>query len=404
MVIDDDFSSVREYIAELAKTGIPVLWWNGDGNPPHSANDVRFVLLDLDLTGTSAVDNYDLDARVLGLVPGPFTVLIVAVNPTVDSAENLKKAYSDVNKGKELPGFIIKNTITKRTMEPDKIAQTAASYIREILDKKPIFESLLLAEQSIEYGKDASLAELAQERFEATIKAWVKSIAEDAGDESLAREFVLSLAQFQIRHLGKSSAYPKLKALLKTLSAQKSSSDQPLSSRIMHYRSYYDPDPGEDPWTGDTYETNGGDPKKAYATIITPKCSLRGASYLTLCYGFPIMPDDLDNENHFIFDFDPTLKKQKSNERKGKYLKGNVGIPRRFGVVDAFRIIDRTAGAAEKFVRLFFDFQSLESITFDEFKKRKWTRLCRLDSPYIEDLLQRYGLYSMRIGIPKPVE
>jgi hypothetical protein len=113
------------------------------------------------------------------------------------------------------------------------------------------------------------------------------------------------------------------------------------------------------------------------------------------------MPDDLDNENHFIFDFDPALKKQKSNERKGKYLKGNAGVPRRFGVVDAFRIID---GTAEKFVRLFFDFQSLESITFDEFKKRKWTRLCRLDSPYIEDLLQRYGLYSMRIGIPKPVE
>jgi hypothetical protein len=406
MVIDDKFSgTVQDYIVELTKNGIPVLYWDGDGDPPESVHSVRFILLDLDLTGGAAVDYPEDPARALGLIPGPFAVLIVSVDPTPDSADRLAKAYSEVNAGKELPGVIIKHTIRKS----DKIAEDVVKYIKSMLNDKPVFESLLLVEQSLEHGKDASLAELAQQRFEATIKAWVKSIASDTGDISIAREFAMSLVRFQTRHLRNSSTYPRLKSLLKAIADEKVSGVDSLNSRIMHYRAYYEPDFEELPWTGDIYETGGTDPKKTYAVLVTPACEIAQgeASYMTFCYGFVLLPEDLENKSHLIFSLDEKLKHASTKEAKGKYFKTAGLIPRRFGVLENFRILEKTSGAnagtTEKFVRLFLDFQALESIVPDEIGKRKWKRLYRLDPLYVGELLEKFGSYSARIGTPGPV-
>jgi hypothetical protein len=278
----------------------------------------------------------------LGLIPGPFAVLLVSVNATEESADRLREAYLQVNDGKELPGVVIENPISKT----DKIAETIVRYISSMLNNKPVFESLLLAELSIEHGKDASLAELAEQRFEATVKAWVKSIAKDSGEISLTREFVMSLVRFRTRCLSNSPTYPKLKSLLKTIADQRVSGIEPLNSRIMHYRAYCEPDSEEDPWTGDIYETGYGDSMRKYAALITPACEIaqQKASNMTFCYGFVLLPQDLENTNHFIFSLDDDLNNQMTSERKKKYFKGTTWIPRRFHPLDNFRVVEQITG------------------------------------------------------------
>lgn len=177
----------------------------------------------------------------------------------------------------------------------------------------------------------------------------------------------------------------------------------------MHYRTYYEPDSEEIPWTGDIYETGETDPKKKYAALITPACEIAvgEASYMTFCYGFVFLPEDLNNKNHFMYSLDENLKNVPTHEAKKKYFKGIASIPRRFGVLDDFRILEEAAGGgvdtSEKFARPFLDFQALESIVPGEFNRRKWKRLCRLDPLYVGELLPKFGSYSMRIGTPRPV-
>jgi hypothetical protein len=46
-----------------------------------------------------------------------------------------------------------------------------------------------------------------------------------------------------------------------------------------------------------------------------------------------------------------------------------------------------------------FDLNKVASVGRDELLK--WKRIARLDSPYIDNMLQRYGALAFRIGTPE---
>ena len=391
-MIDDRFETVRNVISRFAKAGIPILYWRGRNKPPKTINNVRIVLLDLDLIGSGeGYDFYDDVASVLAKIPGPYAVLIVSVNATPDSPGKLETAFLEVN-GREIPGFVIHHPFIKRG---DQNVDAIIDTIKNALMKNSLFNCLLIAEQILEHAKDISLSELAQKRFDSSFKTLIKSIAKGRGEESVARELISFLVRLQARNAIEASDYDKLKLILLKISSEQVTGGSPdLNRRIMHLRTYYIPDPKEKIWTGDVYKTNFSDPARRYAILMTPACdiSLGKATYLKFCYGFTISEKDLANQNHVLFSLDSSLKK--TSDAK-KYL-GPVGVPIRFYALDNFRNSD-TPGELE---RLLIDFQSIESIAISKFSRKRWRRLCRLDSPYVEDLLQKYGSHSIRIGTP----
>jgi len=49
---------------------------------------------------------------------------------------------------------------------------------------------------------------------------------------------------------------------------------------------------------------------------------------------------------------------------------------------------------------LCFDFKNILSYAIVPFLEMKWKRVCRLDSPFVDVMLQKFGMNSSRIGEP----
>jgi hypothetical protein len=50
----------------------------------------------------------------------------------------------------------------------------------------------------------------------------------------------------------------------------------------------------------------------------------------------------------------------------------------------------------QTFIKLCFDFNNIKSL--EEAQLKEWTRIGRLDSPFLEELLQKYSNQAFRIG------
>ena len=50
----------------------------------------------------------------------------------------------------------------------------------------------------------------------------------------------------------------------------------------------------------------------------------------------------------------------------------------------------------ESFIKLCFDFNNIKSL--EDTQLKEWTRIGRLDSPFLEELLQKYSNHAFRIG------
>ena len=394
LIIDNRFSTIKDSVSKLTKSGVPVLFWNGRGNPPRPTSGVRIVILDLDLTD-SGEEFYDYTAKVLGKVPGPYVVLIYSINATPESPRRIEECYLEVN-GRQVPGFILRVPVMK---QEERDAEDIISMIKTSLDDYPILDAILLAEHNLELARDHSLSELAQKKFEPSFRTLIKAISKSTGPESVGREMMLSLARFQSRNITSSKSYVTLKNLLAKILTQGITGGSPqLHARIMHLRMYYRPDPDEIQWTGDIYRTQYKSDTRRFAILITPACDISSdkACYLTFCYGFSITERNLTgNLMHPIYSID---SKVTTEIQAHKYL-GFKGIQARFYFLDNF-----VEASEEELSRVIFDFQALESIRLDEFKKRRWKRLWRLDSPYAEDFLQRFGAHSFRLGTPNRLE
>ena len=391
LVVDDKFETVDYMIEELAKRGIPVLFWNGEGEPPKSASGVRVLITDLNLTGEADSPDmqYDYTASVLDLIPGPYAVLIVSVNPTSDSPSNLKSAYKRVT-DRDIPGFIIPKAFSK---EEAKDLDTLVTALNSMLKKRPIFQALLLTEEILDKARDAVVRDIAQEQFEPAVSALIRSIAKETGADSVARELAKLLAHLQTRNVRKMETYDRLKKFLSELVTEKEQDvSTKLRSYILNLRMYYVPDENERPWTGDIYKLPGSTEHKRYAILMTPACDISQdkVTHLTFCYGFPITEAGLKKDNHPIYRRD---KKVANYNQARKYLTGK-DIPQRFYGLDNYR---EEANGHEI---LLLDFQDIHSKEIDKFKNSGWLRTCRLDSPYLEDLLQKFGSHSFRIGTP----
>ncbi len=396
LVLDDKFDSVQALLTELVRNGVPVVFWNPTTNIKPSTTNVRIILTDINLLGLETVTtgSYEDLAAKLKDIPGPFLVMFVSVNfDKDDSANMLREAYYNVT-NKDLPGIVLGVNFDK-TQTRETLAEIPGK-IRAVLLSQRLFSIILLSETILNQGTDRMLGELTRKEFEAAVQALLNSIIEDTGKESVAREFVVLLSRLLTRNMESSPQYGQLKAAIDDLLRRESPPTTRASeSWIYNKRMYYVPDENEIFWTGDIFRTNCGLPYQ-YAILITPSCDISQKKFTnyTFCYGLVTSEKNIkENDSDPVFIFDQSLNGNKENAIKKYIRKENSPIK--------VYILNHFLEDSEDDTRtLIIDFQSVYSFTKENIAERKWKRAIRLDSPFIEDLLQKYGAYSFRLGVP----
>lgn len=164
-----------------------------------------------------------------------------------------------------------------------------------------------------------------------------------------------------------------------------------LYSRLI----FYNPTKEEAIMTGDVFKTKE---EFKYGIILTPKCDLtqRKTKKLLVCYGFPLKKLYFRNRNYPPHRNDPFIAKLHEEKlsmidiaknMEKRYLEST--LPNALQVMWHFNPKEGTQGIC-------LDFNNVQSVEIS--KVKKWRRLARIDSPYIDEILQRYGSLASRIG------
>ncbi len=397
LVIDNVFDSVRPLIIELVRHGITTVFWDPNSEVRPSTTNVRVILTDIDLLGldVSSENSYEDLALRLKDIQGPFLVIFISIMYDEDSARMLSDAYRKIT-NTELPGVVLGLNMDKTQTE--QVLSKIPEEIIKVLSTNQLFNIILLAEELLNRGTDKLLSDLTRREFENAVRALLYSIVNDTGKESAAREFVVLLSRLVTRNMEVSPQYLALKKVVGDIANNNSSySAKPSDSWVYYKRMYYLPDKDEEFRTGDIFLTDSGNPIERYAILVTPACDIsqdKAVSY-TFCFGAIVSEKSIEEEkDHPIYYIDPALNGDKDKARK-RYLTGENKAPERIYFLRYF--LDEENDYTRTFI---VDFQSIHSIRSALFQKLEWKRIIRLDSPYIEDLLQKYGAYAFRLGTP----
>ena len=422
LIVDDKFSEVGPIALALAERGIAVQYWNGQAPLPASIRNVRVVILDLDLAegsgGRDAGDAfYALPAKALNQIPGPFLVVIVSVDFQTGDPKNLEKQYKNFF-GSPIHGIVSSKGMTKEEVEtPGRLAKLV---IEEVGSRKA-FDLLLHWEGVIDNARDLALRDLVAIDVDCCIVALVKSIHESLGtgsvSASVTRELIGILTRLASRRVEEGAYLEKLDDLVKSLNSQPWPTS-PNRNQMYNRTQFLSPRAGEPAWTGDICKKADEKSFDNYGIVLTPVCDFaqNKADSILLCLGFPLDERLFQDPKYppYIRDYHLKEKLEKalatgsSNAKgsavpdhivsylKARYLDPNSESPPpvRFHVTR--NLIEDNA--KEPFA-VCFDLNKVASVGRDELLK--WKRIARLDSPYIDNMLQRYGALAFRIGTPE---
>lgn len=404
LIVDDQLNDpVKNLIYKLTEKGLNVQYWNSKKDFYKSVSNVRILILDLDLTdGVVPRGNQSFfyaPAKVLGQIEGPYIVILYAINYMKSDIADIKLAYKNIY-GTPFEGYI--EGIDG--LPKEKGANELIKIMSSIIDKKDIYKLIISWEKLLDKSIDQGMKKFVREKFENEVKEFVKSLEEDVGTESLPREFVSNMMRFVTRYMHRGSEYMELKKLLETITSNGTSgsiSDLLLQNRNM----YFTPDQRERIWTGDLFRIKNAKDLCDYAIIITPECDIaqdKVGNYL-VCKGFALDLARLKDKKHPIYSIDKKFKipdrNGMSNEQFESKIRGQLN--RLKNEHDRYYTIWNYSEEEGKYFGLCFDFQNIQSIDKDKFKKKFGRmRTSRLDMPFITEFVQKYSYFTTRLGVP----
>jgi len=404
LLVDDKYDeAVQEAVLSLIERGMPVQYWNGKGDFPDTIRNVRVVILDLDLAGLGirppGPEGYYPAVEALKKIPGPFLVVIMAIDFNVEDSPNLKKAYEDYY-GQHFPGFLADEGLTKDEELEDPYRLT--NLVTEAIGKERILDLILLWEGVVDSAKDLAMKDLAKVEIENAIVSLIQSVCKELGEESAARQLVSMMLRLVSRSVGGVREFEQFDNLIRDLNRSPTPPTQDPS--LYHRLMFFHPQPSEAPWTGDIYEATNERRYDQYAIILTPACDLaqRKTTSILVCFAFPLKEECLQDREYPPYRIDSDLSRQLAgcsftdstkDAVRRKYFQPGGRLSPRF-----YRIRHFADSEDKEPFGICFDFNNVRSIGLDHLAK--WKRICRLDSPFVEDMLQKYGSHVFRIGTP----
>lgn len=412
LVIDNRYADVEELIASLWHDGQGIVFLDTVPHEEAIPSNVRLVVLDLMLRedGEIQPEDYEQAALALWRIRKRTYFFLVAVwsiyvDPDNEEQarqviETLRKAYRDIA-GEEFPTPLLQpfgKNIGQQQLEQE---------IQKWVASNPETGLVFRWETSVDNARDEAVSAIVNQ---AGIRETVKQLVKEVGREAAPREIV-SLFN---RILGRNSISQveadrqAFNALVQAVSRVQDVSGDFLEwySKFRNLQVYFSPHTNEPVWTGDIFSTGLQDPEKEFALVLTPACDLawRKADNLRLAYCTKVLP--LNQYDPRSEDMAATVRKLKKG-RTGSYknradavkaiIEGS-DLPSNLYVLHFFRILTEPG-----YSHLIVDFSMIVSKPCRDGVVRvpaRWKRLARVDSPYIEDLLQKYATFASRIGTP----
>ena len=399
LIVDDKFDDVKELMLKLLNDNIPVQYWDSQSELKYALTNVRILILDLKLTedqGEKYSDNYFVPAaQVLNKIQGPFVLIILSTDYDKGDIRRLKDAYKEFY---DDPLIIFGDEVgINKNIEPNELYDK----IRTKFENDDVLKLILSWEILLDVAKDNILHTISNKTAENEIIAFVKSIVKDVGDESLIKEFVLNMMRFLSRYMNSGNEYENLSSILKKIN-EKPDPENTYYPLLSDMRKYYIPNKNEKSWTGDIIKMKSdhasqiNDDEKfwEYGIVLNPTCdfSQNKVDNILICEGFAI-DESISKTNHPIHNI---IKNPLKNNINDEYIHEILKCTK---FKNLRRHILTNFGMGKTNLYLCFDFQRINSIKKSTLNQQ-YTRLNRLDSPYIEKMQQDYGNYSTRLGVP----
>ncbi|MCL0076987.1 hypothetical protein M1O12_03065 [Dehalococcoidia bacterium] len=411
LVVDNTPEDVRDIIRAFREAGMGVVYRQSAPAAEELPSNIRVVILDLDLDGCGSVTPEDLDQAVLVLkrVESRTRFYLVAlwsryITETEDWVERVRDKYRE-GTGREFLAYFLKpfgKTLIKQ--------RTLVRGIQNWIGENPQAGLVFQWEGTIEDSRDSAVSDVVSV---GGIDVIVRTISQELGVEATPRELLNLLNKILVKH---ASVAARVKAFSSTVKATLSTAPAPLApyewyTRFHYLQAYFDVRETEPLWTGDilrrkTPTNRAGE----FAIVITPSCDLaqKRPTGIKVAYGtqfgqIPRYAADDESAAEIVKLFGKTKDgKYKRYKDVTQSLAKGTDLPERFHVLYFLR----TSPDAGDHFHLLFDFSRIDSLRCrrdgsGNFRvPRGWQRLCRLDSPYIDDLLQKYSTFSSRVGAP----
>ena len=397
LVIDDlrtkkDKRKVDALLRSLRQGGESVLFDRSMPENEDVLQNVRLLIVDLFLVEGDEESSYELVASIIRKTSQKTGFLIVAIwtKYTIDP-ERDKKIIEELEALARIryPRAVFLEPFGKE-ISPIQLIKR----IKKSMASKPECGLLLETERCVEKARDYAVSDIISA---ASIPVILKALKEEVGDIALSRQVIGLFLKVLSRH---SRSTQTMSDCIKELIAQPPSIDVDKYGLIYSLESYYEVPEEEPICTGDVLERKN---KKEYAVVVTPVCDFaqrkkRPLEYIKLISAMRVNQDDFANKG--------LLKKIRTELKisKKKTLKESVKLILTGGLQERFYVLKCLKDDREDAIfYLILDFQRISKLRFKEkvaaLGGGGWTRVCRIDTPLIENLLQEYSVYSSRIGI-----
>lgn len=403
LIVDDEYDEkIEKAVNALVNDGLPVQYWNGKDQLPETIRNVRVVVLDLDLGGVGirspGLTHYGLAVQALNKIPGPYIVVIMAEDFIKEDPANLVQAYNE-SYGRPICGLVAQKGLTKdeEVHNPSLLKQL----IIQSIANKDILRMAFLWEDVIDKATDLALIDLMPEEVESTIITIIKTFCREMGNDAASRELINLLMRLVSRRVSVGKPFDDFKNLVDVLNRKRSAASATEKAEIYNRIMFYTPELGEKPWTGDLYKVANQEKYCDYALVLNSPCDLAQNKTWSfrVSFGFIVKPEHFEDLDYPPYKIDHAIV-----ERRKKNPAESINALKRYArdrysnstkLPDSLFMLHNLKDQ-EIFVKLCFDFNNVKSV--DETEIREWRRIARLDSPFLEELLQEYSHHSFRIG------
>jgi len=410
LIVDDEYDeSIDLAVKQLLQNGVRVDYWNGSDNKANLSN-VRIVLLDLilrkDDADRPAPEKFYKAIEALSQIRGASIVIIFS--NTADEPNEFESAYTR-KQGRKYPGIISSEKMEKGKLEDHK---QLISLIEGSVKKYPELRLALVVESIVDSAKDGAFQHTLGQNVD-VVATLIRILERQTGFEGLRKDLVDTMIRIISRYAHSGEAYEVLSDVLKVIlekaPARLAEADGSLLSLLMYYQ------PKEEQvWTGDIFQTPKEDGRDI-AIVLTPACDLawNKRDFVTIALGFSLTDPVCKDREGVLFRKDSNLRDWAVKEKGPVDAGSREDILNRInGRIKRYRVTGedlpswayllRHVNNGKDLVDVCLDLGDIETVALEELTKKgsQWTRITRLDSPFIEALLQHFGEHLSRIGVP----
>lgn len=408
LVVDNEYKDVEEVIRSFEKNGFPVIYLASAPEESKCPVNIRLVILDLDLDGCGSVTEEDISQAVLVLkrVESRTKFYMVALwSRYVEENDEwigiIENKYKEET-GREFPAYFLKPFGKKIGQE--KLLQQIEKWIEE----NPHAGTVFKLESIVEDAMDGAVSDISNV---GGIAAILKSISKEIGKAGSPRELSVLFNKILMRHSSVEGRVRELAPLIdKVLRRPLLDTEQGILNwyaKFHNLQAYFKVDQDEPLWTGDIIKKNNSS-NNEFAIVLNPACDFaqNKVRMIKIAYAISFRTISEYNQNDSVVP--PIIEwigKKKRKYRKRKDVVNDIikgGLAKNFYVL---YFLEPTP-PYDSYFHVLIDLSKIRSFKAKLDNQggikipRGWKRICRLDTPYVLDLLQKYASFTSRVGIP----